>query len=71
LYFINALRKAKKFDLIYGNELKSVVIRGKLELNIIYTSVDRNYGVITECSFDKTKVNSATNYCYFVSGMQV
>lgn len=66
LYFMRDLRKAKKLDLISGNELKSVVMRGKLELNIISTRVDKNSGFITVYSFDKTKVNNATNYCYLV-----
>lgn len=71
LYFMRDFRKAKKLDLISGNELKSVVMSGKLELNIISTRVDKNSGFITACNFDKTKVNNATNYCYLVSGMQV
>jgi hypothetical protein len=42
LYFIRDFRNAKKLHLISGNELKSVVISGKLELNIISTKVDKN-----------------------------
>lgn len=70
LYFINDFRKAKKLERISGKELKSVVMRGKLELNIIYTRVERNYAEITECNFDSTTVNRATNYCYFVYAIQ-
>lgn len=70
LYLISAFKKAKKFYLISGKELKSVVIKGKLELNIISTKVDKNYGVITEWSFDRTTVNNATNYCSLVSAIQ-
>jgi hypothetical protein len=66
LYFIRAFKKAKKFYLIYGNELKSVVIKGKLDLKIISTSVDKNSGVITIYSFVNTTVKRLTNYCYFV-----
>lgn len=66
LYLISALRKAKKFERIYGKELKSVVISGRLEPNIISIKVDRNSGVITLWSLDSTTVNRATNYCYFV-----
>lgn len=42
LYLIRAFKNAKKLDLIYGNELKSVVIKGMLDLNIISTNVDKN-----------------------------
>lgn len=42
LYLIRAFKNVKKLDLIYGNELKSVVIKGMLDLNIISTNVDKN-----------------------------
>lgn len=44
---MRAFKKAKKFDLISGKELKSVVMRGKLEPNIMPTRVDKKSGVIT------------------------
>ena len=67
---MRALRKEKKFALISGKELKSVVIRGKLEEKIISNRLDKKPGLITLCSFSKTAVKRATNSCYFVSGMQ-
>jgi uncharacterized protein YktA (UPF0223 family) len=69
LYFIKAFRKEKKFDLIYGKELKSVVIRGKLEEKIIERRLERNSGVSTWQSFSRTTVNRATNSCYLVYGI--
>lgn len=70
LYLMRAFKKAKKFDLISGKELKSVVIRGRLDLNIISTRVERNYGVKTMYSLERTAVKRATNYCYLVSAGQ-
>ncbi len=66
LYLMIAFKNAKKFDLISGKELKSVVMRGRLDLKIISTRVDRKSGVNTIYNLDKTAVKRATNYCYFV-----
>jgi hypothetical protein len=51
LYFIRAFRNAKKLALIYGNELKSVVMRGRLLAKIMSRRFDRKVESITECSF--------------------
>lgn len=70
LNLIKAFKKAKKLALISGKELKSVVIRGKLELKIIPTRVDKKSGLIAVFNFDKTNVKRDTNYCSFVYGIQ-
>jgi hypothetical protein len=67
---MRAFKKEKKFERISGKELKSVVMSGRLEAKIIDSRLDRNSGVSTWHSFSKTTVNKATNYCYFVYGMQ-
>lgn len=56
------LRKAKKLALIYGKLLKSLVIKGRLEVNIIYSNLVKKSGSITKFSFYSTTVNRATNY---------
>ena len=69
LNFIKAFKKAKKFALISGKELKSVVIRGKLEPKIMPTRVDKKSGLITVFIFERTNVKRETNYCSFVYGI--
>jgi hypothetical protein len=67
---IRDFKNAKKFDLIYGKELKSVVIKGRLLEKIISSRLDRKLESITGYSFSNTTVNKATNSCYFVYGIQ-
>lgn len=68
--FTNAFKKLKKLALISGNELKSPWIKGTDESNIISIKFLKKSKVITMLSFSRTAVNSATNYCSFVSGLQ-
>ena len=42
MYFTRAFRKAKKLALISGKLLKSLVIKGKLEVKIISNKCVRN-----------------------------
>jgi len=70
LNLIKDFKNAKKFALISGNELKSVVINGRLLAKIMSNNVDKNLESMTMCNFSKTTVNNATNSCYFVSGIQ-
>jgi hypothetical protein len=42
LNFTKAFKNPKKFALIYGNELKSLVISGKEDVNIISISLVKN-----------------------------
>jgi len=51
LYLTRAFRKAKKLARIYGKLLKSLVMRGRLEVNIISRSWVRNSALMTIFSF--------------------
>ena len=54
--------KEKKVDRIYGKELKSEVMRGRLEVKIISMRLVRKLLSITGDSFYRTIVNNPTNY---------
>ena len=62
MYLTRAFRKAKKLARISGKLLKSLVMRGRLEVNIISRSCVRNYVLMTMFNFSNTAVKSATNY---------